>query len=487
MLLQTQEQARLLEEQNQAARTRARYDAMNSDVGAALVQSHDFPSMMQSCAEAMLRGVDSVFSRIWMQDPGTDSLVLCASAGLYTNLDGSHARVKVGERKLGRIAASREPLETNSLTSEEGFDMEWAQAQGVVSFGGYPLVVQDRLVGVIVAFGTHPMTAEDFQALRRVAGRISLGIQRRQTEEELQHINLLADSALDLTKAGYWHVPLDGSGWFNSSERAMRIFGDLPAPDLRYTLAAWAENVRLGDEAAAKVTVENFQAAVEGKIPVYDATYAYKRPVDGRVVWIHALGLVVNDQDGRPKDMFGVTQDITDFKLLEMELVGAKQKAEEATAAKSMFLANMSHEIRTPMNAIIGMSHLALKTELTPQAARLSVQGQDRRRVAAGHHQRHPRFLQDRGRQAGIEIGRLPASTTCSTTCPPWSGQKAHEKDLELLIAAAAGHSREPGRRSAAPGTDPDQPGQQRRQVHRARRGHGDRSTSKRRPTAASS
>ena len=89
--------------------------------------------------------------------------------------------------------------------------------------------------------------------------------------------------------------------------------------------------------------------------------------VEGNVRWILMSKVPLTNAYGEIVGIVGVNRDITQVKRHEAELQQAKEAAEAANLAKSEFLANMSHEIRTPMNGIIGMTELALETELTPE------------------------------------------------------------------------------------------------------------------------
>ena len=156
----------------------------------------------------------------------------------------------------------------------------------------------------------------------------------------------------------------------------------------------------------------------------------------GHLYWVKATIVPMQDEDGKTKQFIAIRTNITARKEAEIAIIHAKESAEKANRVKGDFLANMSHEIRTPMNGIIGMTELALDTELTPEQ-------RDYLSMVKSSANALLDIVNDILDFSKIEAGRMEIENIefslekmLSNTIKPLA-LRAHEKNLEVLLHVA--------------------------------------------------
>jgi two-component system sensor histidine kinase/response regulator len=265
----------------------------------------------------------------------------------------------------GRDSSRHTPIIFLTAFESDRFQVERAYSLGAVDYIVKPLIpviVRAKVAGFVELF-------QKTQQVKRQAERIRQ-IERREFEKRLAEENARLREQRELLRVtlasiGDAVIATDTEGrvtFLNPVAEALTGWaeGEAQGRPLETVFNVFHDQTRQPvEKPLAKVIRESMGVGL-GNHTVLVARDGTQRPID------HSAA-PIKDATGSTAGVVLIFRDITDRKRAEEELHQAKKAAESANRAKSEFLANMSHEIRTPMNGVLGMTELALDTNLTAE------------------------------------------------------------------------------------------------------------------------
>jgi len=197
-----------------AAAEQARLAAFGEDVGLALSRNDSLDTILQNCAGAVSRYMDAALANIWIYYPDDTSIKLHASAGPLADPKGLAVQQPKVVFNIAQTVEGRPMLIPKAIGDERIPDQAWATREGIVSFAGYPLTLEDRLIGVVSVFARRPLNEATFQEIASVANGIAHCIERKRSAEALDASEVKYRIVVESVKEVIFQINREGQWTF---------------------------------------------------------------------------------------------------------------------------------------------------------------------------------------------------------------------------------------------------------------------------------
>ena len=282
----------------------------------------------------------------------TDGYYEVDLAGTFTLINESHARIheRTCEEMTGmnyRHVAAPEDVQR----IYKAYNSVFRTGKPVKGFE-FALIAKDdtRKIVEITASPIHG-TGGAIIGFRGTARDVT---SRRKAQQELLKSEEKYRAILENIEDSYCETDLEGNITL-VNESLCRLYGSTKQETLGMNYRAFM------DETDANKVFDAFNEVYKTGQSNPSFQYVIRRKDGSKVDIEISISLNIGDH-GKPVGFRSIVRDITQRKIIEVQMKQAKEAAEAANMSKSNFLANMSHEIRTPMNAVIGYADLLLDT-----------------------------------------------------------------------------------------------------------------------------